>query len=172
MSFEINKQNDFSVISIESENRFTIIVAFLMVLLIAFIAILAQGFSQLLTEKVNIIFIIFFALFCWVAYYNFFNFFYMASGDELIEIHSDFLIHKKKVWKLKHTNKYKKSKIKDIMISDKSRLVSSSSLAMFGLSDIHIKFKYGRKTKLVGKKITQEEAKMILMEFAKFGYII
>lgn len=119
----------------------------------------------------NLLFIIFFGFFFWAAYYNFFNAYWAILGDETIEIHNDFIRHTRYVWILRDSTKYLKTKIKDVKIIDASNSFGASGTSMFGFSNIHVQFTYGRKKKILGKQITQEEALLIMDEFKNKMYL-
>ncbi len=145
MSLELTKREKYSTLVIRPNNINWGIAGFVSLIFLGFIYILIQAIIQLITGDLNVLFIIFIGLFFWGAYYNFFNFYYMILGNEVIEIHDSFIKQTRAVWKITHSKKYLKSRIKKIEINYSSNEFGSVGLEMFGLSNINVTFKYGKK---------------------------
>ncbi|MCV9386016.1 hypothetical protein [Reichenbachiella ulvae] len=120
----------------------------------------------------NMFFLPIFALFFWGFYYNFFNFYWAAIGDEEVEIKDNSIKITKRVKIFKHSSRYKKDKISNVELVDTSGSYGATGTAMFGFSDVHVYFKYGRKKKMIGKQIETEEGEIIIEELRRWGYDI
>jgi len=170
MSLKIKKQEDNSIITIKPNKINWGMVGFLSLILLGFVFILIQIVNQMLTADLNPILILFVGFFFWAAYYNLFNFYYLIVGNEIIEIHDNYIKHTRNVWKISHSKKYLKPKIRNIELDDSTNKFGDIGIGMLGLSPIHVSFKYGRKKKLIGKQIGKDEAKIIIGELENKMY--
>ncbi|MCG6191588.1 hypothetical protein [Maribellus maritimus] len=170
MSLEIKKQEKYSTLVIRPNNIVWGIAGFVSLIFLGFVYILVQTIIQMITGDINVVFILFIGLFFWAAYYNFFNFYYMILGNEIIEIHDNYIKQKRTVWKITHSKKYLKSRITKIELNDSSNKFGAVGLEMFGLSTINVTFKYGSKKKAIGKQINMKEAKLIIGELENKMY--
>lgn len=170
MSLEINKQDDITILNIKPDNIIYWILGFVSLIFLGFIYVFYQAVYQMITGDLNIIFIVFIGFFFWMAYYNFFNFYFMILGSEIIEITDSYIKQTRVVWKIKHSKKYSKSKIKNIEILDSSNKFGADGIKMFGLSNINVTFKIGRKKKMIGKNINMDDAKLIIKELENRKY--
>ena len=171
MRVEIKEQSDYCSIKMRNDKTPIIMLIFFLILLISSLITLGMVILELISENTFIGFYFFIAFICWAAYKTIFAFLYILIGDETIEIHYDYLIHKKQIWKIRQIDKYKKAKIRDIKIYDRTKSLESKTSAIFGLSDIFIKVKYGIKTRLLGKEIDRKLAERIIYLLIDYKYL-
>jgi len=138
MRVEIKEQSDYCSIKMRNDKIPIMMLIFFLILLISSLITLGMVILEMISEKTFIGFYFFIAFICWAAYKNIFAFLYIMIGDETIEIHHDYLVHKKQVWKIRQTDKYKKTKIRDIKIYDRTKSLESKISAIFVLSDFCI----------------------------------
>ncbi|MEB2777835.1 hypothetical protein SYJ56_21145 [Algoriphagus sp. D3-2-R+10] len=170
MNVEKRKQGESTILTINPSYKPTGIAVFVTLIFTGFIVIFTQSIEQIIKGNFNLFFTIVFGLFFWVAYFNFFNFYWAILGNKIVEINNDFIKHTKCVWFLRHSKKYRKTKIGEFKIVDSTNSFGAAGTAMFGFSNINVQYKYGRKKKMIGKQIDQEEAKLILTELKNKNY--
>ena len=170
MNLKIEQETNSSTLYITPEFKPYGIVLFITLLFSSFLVGLYHLIDWIIFGDSTWFGIIFIALFYWMAYINFFNFYWITIGDEEVKVDAESITITKKVKILKHSKKYKKHKISNIELVDTSDNFGAVGTAMFGFSNIHVFFKYGRKKKMIGKQIEKEEGKKILEELKKWGY--
>ncbi len=170
MNVERKAQGESSVLIIIPSYKPIGIAAFVTLILAGFIFLFLQSIQQIIKGEFSLFFTIFFGLFFWGAYHNFFNFYWAIMGSEIVEISKEFIKYTKCVGPLRHSKKYKKTKVGEFKIVDSSKSFGAAGTAMFGFSNIAVQFNYGRKKKMIGKQIDQEDAKQILIELQNQNY--
>ncbi len=170
MNIQKRIQGESSILTITPGYKPTGIAVFVTFMLAGFVIVFIQSIDQIIKSDFNLFFTLFLGLFFWGAYHTFFNFYWAILGYEVIEINNIFIRHTKCVWFLKDSIKYKKSKLGEFKIADNSNSFGSAGTAMFGFSNIHVQFLYGRKKKIIGKQIDKEEAEQILTELKNKHY--
>ncbi|GAB7088148.1 hypothetical protein [Marinifilum fragile] len=164
MNFEIKKNTEFTTINIKRDKVILGLVAFISLLFLGLVYIIARIGFELIYAEINPILLTIIGVFLWAAYYNFFNISYLLIGTENIEIHSNYIKHTKVVWLFRQSKKYLKKEIINIGIGDSSKGFGSIGLDFLGLSTIKVVVNLRKKKRMIGKQINTDQAKRIISE--------
>uniref|UniRef100_UPI0040485E70 hypothetical protein n=1 Tax=Roseivirga sp. TaxID=1964215 RepID=UPI0040485E70 len=162
MSIQLDKKEGIIELTIRPERKEVLIAILITAPVIGILVILGKLVEQALKGTLHPFFMIAFPLFLWGAYKNFFALFWATLGYETVEIHDKYLKLNKHVGKLKHSKKYVMANITELKIYDSRNDFGASGTAMFGFSHVNVQFKYVKRTEIIGKQITQEEAERII----------
>ena len=162
MSIQLDKKEGFIELTIRPERKEVLIAILLTFPMLGILVLLGMLMEQVVTGAIHPFFIVVFVLFLWGTYRTFFGFYWATLGHETAEIHDKYLKLNKHVGKLKQSKEYIMTNITELKIYDSRNDPSASGTAMFGFSNVNVQFKYGKRTEIIGKQISQEEAEGII----------
>lgn len=162
MGIQLDRKDGFIELTIRPERKETLIAILLVVPVLGILVMFGKLIEQAITETLHPFFMITFLLFLWLAYKNFFGFYWATLGYETVEIHEKYIKLSKHVGKLNQSKEYLMANITELKVYDSRNDPGASGTAMFGFSNINVQFKYGKRTEIIGKQITQEEAERII----------
>lgn len=170
MAIHIKQNTHSSRITITPDQKAIGAAYFITLILAGFIYVLIESIMNIISGDFDLLFIPFFILFFYGAYINFFNMYWATIGDELIQVDNESIIITKKVIFISSSKRYKKGKMTNIELQDQSKSYGAAGISLFGLSNIHVLFKYGRKKKIIGKQINEQEGQEIINELERWKY--
>ncbi|KYG81464.1 hypothetical protein EV198_1646 [Roseivirga ehrenbergii] len=163
MGIQLDMKDGFIELTIRPERKETLIAILLVVPIVGILVMCGKLIEQALTDTLHPFFIVAFLLFLWLAYKNLFGFYWATLGYETVEIHEKYIKLSKHVGKLKESKEYIMANITELKVYDYRNDPGASGTAMFGFSNVNVQFKYGKRTEIIGKQITQEEAERIIL---------
>lgn len=170
MAIQINRNENFTQIAILPDHKARGIAFFITLIFSGFIYMFIQSILNIISGDFHLAFLPFFILFFYGAYVNFFNMYWITIGDEIIKIDNQVIRITKKVFFISSTKRFSLDRIKNIKLKDHSAKYGAAGTAMFGLSNINVLFSYGRKKKMIGKQINEQEGQEIINELERWKY--
>lgn len=170
MAIHIKHNADSTHIAVVPDNKATGIALIITLIFSGFIYFLIKSILNIIAGDFHLALIPFFVLFFYGAYVNFFNMYWATIGDEFIQVDNSVIRITKKVFFISSTKRFRKEKIKNIELKDYSSKYGASGTAMFGFSNIHVYFNYGKKKKMIGKQINEQEGQEIINELERWKY--
>tara|TARA_R110000796_G_scaffold96719_1_gene202755 strand:- start:139502 stop:140017 length:516 start_codon:yes stop_codon:yes gene_type:complete len=163
MGIQLDKKDGFIELIIRPERKEVLIAILLTFPMLGILVLLGMLMEQVVTGVIHPFFIVAFVLFLWGTYRTFFGFYWATLGYETVEIHEKYIKLSKHVGKLKQSKEYIMANISELKIYDSRNDFGASGTAMFGFSNVNVQFRYGKRTEIIGKQITQEEAEGIIL---------